>query len=232
VTALPVATALAGAVGLRVPVDVGRAEAAAAARAELGKAIFRRDGEAWPARVVDWVVAHVQQLLQRAVQAAPGGIVGILVAVALVVLVVLLVRARLGPLRRAAAQPGAVFTGRTRSSADHRAAADRAAAAGRWDEALRERFRAVVRALEERDVVEERPGRTADEAAAAAARVLPSVAASLVAGARSFDDVVYGGRPATETDDVAMRDLDRAVTAARPSFVTADAAQSGWAAVR
>src|SRR5436309_9779085 len=128
-----------------VPVDVGRDEAADAARAELGKSIYGNQGS-WVSRFLDWVVETVRNALERAVEAAPGGAVGLVVVAGLVVVVVLLVRARLGPLRRTAALPGAVFVGRTRSAADHRAAADRAAAAGRWDEAVRERFRAVARA--------------------------------------------------------------------------------------
>ena len=60
-----------------------------------------------------------------------------------------------------------------------------------------ERFRAIVRELEERAVLAEQPGRTAGEAAAAAAGRLPALAAELAAAARLFDDVRYGGRVAT-----------------------------------
>ena len=107
-------------------------------------------------------------------------------------------RCRVGPLRTAATADRWCSSGAARSAAEHRADAERAAAAGDWEEAVRQRFRALVRALEERDVLDERPGRTADEAAAEAARSMPASAAELAWAARQFDDVAYGGRHATQ----------------------------------
>ena len=66
-----------------------------------------------------------------------------------------------------------------------RAAADAAAAAGDWALAVLERFRAIVRGLEERTVLDERAARTAHEAALAAAARLPALAAELVAAGRT-----------------------------------------------
>ena len=60
-------------------------------------------------------------------------------------------------------------------------------------------MRAIVRSLEERALLDPRPGRTADEAAAEAGRALPAHADRLRAAARDFDDVTYGGRTATGT---------------------------------
>ena len=59
-------------------------------------------------------------------------------------------------------------------------------------------MRAIVRSLEERTLLDPRPGRTADEAAAEAGRPLPRHADRLRAAARTFDDVTYGGRTADE----------------------------------
>ena len=70
-----------------------------------------------------------------------------------------------------------------------------------WRVAVVERYRAVVAELEERGVIDPRPGRTADEAAADAGAVLPAVAADLGAGARLFDAVHYGNRPASADND-------------------------------
>jgi len=214
-----------------VPVDIGRDEAAAAARAELSKGIYQAQQPSWVERVLQWLQDQIRNLLERLAEAAPGGALGLLLAVLVVVLVVALLRARLGPVRRSSALPGTVFVGRSRSAAEHRQAADQAATAGRWAEAVRERFRAVVRGLEERDVLDARPGRTADEMAAAAARVLPALAGELVAGARRFDEVAYGEAEATAADDARLRALDDAVEHARPAFVVAPSTP-GWAAVR
>jgi len=87
------------------------------------------------------------------------------------------------------------------AAAEHRVAAEEAAAQRDFDRALRERFRAVLRGMEQRGVLETRRSRTADETAIDASTVLPLEAATeLHPAARSFDEVVYGGRGATEDE--------------------------------
>src|SRR6185437_11994579 len=98
--------------------------------------------------------------------------------------------------------------------AEHRLRAQQAAAAGRYDEAVRESLRAVARRLDERALVEPRPGRTADELAVEAGRLLPQLQSELVAGARTFDDVVYGPVTATAAHAEQLRRLDEQVETA------------------
>jgi hypothetical protein len=90
-----------------------------------------------------------------------------------------------------------VFGSTVLTADEHRAAAERAATAGDLAEAVRERFRAVVRELEQRGVLDPRAGRTVDEVAQEAGTALPLVADDLRGAAVQFDDVWYGGRPAT-----------------------------------
>lgn len=197
------------------PVDPGRDVAREWARRELSDPAYAKARPGLLQRLVEWVVERLQSIhVPSSLVADPRtGAVLLVVVVALVVTVVLLRTGRLrGPGRRAASE--AVFSGRALDAAAYRARADAAAAAGRWADAVRERFRAVVRALEERVVLDERPGRTADEAAAGAAAALPSLAAELAAGARLFDDVCYGDRTATAEHDDGLRRLDDAVRAA------------------
>ena len=201
---------------LDVPIDVGRQEAADAARRELSKAIYADARPSLPQRIIDWVIEHVGRALGAVAQATPGGFVSLVLLVVIVALVVFVVVRRAGLIRRTATAEVPLFIGRARSAAEYRAVADSAAASGDWDEAVRQRFRAIVRSLEERDILEPRAGRTADEAAAEAARSLPSCAAGLRAAARSFDDVAYGKRPRDQTADAALRDLDRELAATRP----------------
>ena len=144
-------------------------------------------------------------------------------AVLLVLLVVAaLVVARVaGPLRTAARTAQAarpVFADESISAAEHRRRADDHAASGRWEQAVQERFRALVRDLEERTLLDPRPGRTADEAAAEAAVVLPSHAAPLEAAARVFDDISYGGRTASAAQHEQVRALDAVLAQARPTL--------------
>jgi hypothetical protein len=202
-----------------VPVELGRDEAAQLAREELAKQVYRDAGPGLVERLVRWLLEQAGQLLDGAAGVSPGGYSGLVVVLLLVAAAVVAVRLKVGPLGRRAAREEALFVGRTRTAAQHRAAADAHAAAGAWAEAVRERLRAVVRSLEERAVLDERAGRTADEAAAEAGRALPSCAVGLRAAAVLFDEVWYGGRPAGPESYAALRDLDAQVQAARPDLV-------------
>ncbi len=204
-----------------VPIDLGRDQAAALARAELAKPVYAEQRPPLWQRALTWLIEQLSSLLSRAAHAAPGGWWGLLVLALALAAVVLLVRWRAGAVHRRAALSQPLFVGRPRSAAEHRRDAAALAAQGDYDAAVRERFRAVVRGLEERGLLDERPGRTADEAAADAGRVLPDCAVDLRSGARSFDDVVYGGHRADRARYERLRALDDAVAAARPVRVLA-----------
>jgi hypothetical protein len=199
-----------------IPVEPGRAEAAQLAREELAKQIYRDAGPGLVERLVRWLLDKAGGLLDDVAGVSPGGYAGLVVVLLLVVVAVVAVRLKVGPLGRQVARDEALFTGRARSAAEHRAAADAHAAAGQWADAVRERLRAVVRSLEERAVLDERPGRTADEAAADAGLALPSCADGLRRAARLFDEIWYGGRPAGPESDATLRALDERVRATRP----------------
>jgi hypothetical protein len=109
-----------------------------------------------------------------------------------------------------------LFEGRDRSASDHRREAERLADAGAYAEAVRERLRAIVRDLQERGIVEDLPGRTADEIARDAGEALPSAAADLRTAARLFDDIWYGGRTADRGSYDRIVEVERVVRDARP----------------
>lgn len=168
-------------------------------------------------RLINWLIERLTSIDWPSAPLS-GPQVGLVVV--LVVVVALLVAWLVaGPVRlgRAARRSAEVLdTEDTRTAAQLRAAADAAASAGDWRTAVVERFRAVVRGLEERVVIDPRPGRTAQEAAADAGARLPAQAAALRSGADLFDGVEYGDRVAGGDDDAALRALDAAVVAARP----------------
>jgi hypothetical protein len=203
-----------------VPVDLDRGAAARAAREELAKQIYREAGPSLTEKVLRWVSHYVNVVLDRAAGASPGGYVGLVGVVIVVLAIVVALRLGVGPLRRAEATETSLFVGGARSAAEHRAAADRHAAAGRWAEAVRDRLRAIITGLEERTLLDPRPGRTADEAAADAGAVVPECAVELRAAARVFDDIWYGARPADATHDALLRRLDDRVRASRPKIRT------------
>ena len=123
--------------------------------------------------------------------------VGVAMLLTVLVVLVLIIRYWRGRSVRNVASIRNVFDRKDTTAAEHRAAAEAAAASGDLAEAIRERFRAVVRELEQRGVLEPRAGRTVDEVAAEAGKALPSLADDLRGAAVSFDDVWYGGRTAT-----------------------------------
>jgi hypothetical protein len=204
-----------------VPVEPGREQARAWAVEELSRPEYRARRPGWFERLLTWLR---DQLSAVELPDGPGQAVGLVVLLLVVALAVALLLGRAGrPGRLRADRADGVFEQGVRSAAEHRAAADRAAAAGDLRTAVLERFRAVVRDLEERAVLPELPGRTADEAARAAAAVLPALREDLLRAARVFDDVRYGDRPATAEAERALRQLDDAVRRARPARVEASA---------
>jgi hypothetical protein len=200
---------------VEVPVDPDRETA----RRWLLEELSRPEYSTQPSlleRLIDWFLGLFDEV---PVLDAPGWQVA-LVAVAATAAVVLVAWWVAGPVRlaRRAARPSTVVLGDDRrSAAQLRAAADDAAARGDWSAAVLDRYRAVVRGLEERVVLDEQPGRTAQEAADAAAGRLPGSAADLHRAARLFDDVCYGTLPARQDDDAFLRALDARVEAERPA---------------
>nr|WSY54459.1 DUF4129 domain-containing protein [Streptomyces sp. NBC_00886] len=198
------------------PVTIPRDPAREAARRELSKQMYHENDPSLVQRALDAIWRWVDKLLGRASEATPGGTVGLVV----VILVVLAVGAalwwRLGTPRRQPSSAAALFDDRTRSAAEHRSAAEAHAAQGHWNPAVQERMRAIVRALEERALLDVRPGRTADEAVAEAGRALPSHTDELRAAAGHFDDVTYGGRSASEQSYRRIAELDRELERTRP----------------
>jgi hypothetical protein len=89
--------------------------------------------------------------------------------------------------------------------ADFVSLADRLAAEGRFAEAVRERLRAIVRELIDAGLIDNSPGWTVTELAAAAGAARPAVRPGLDAASRLFSDIWYGQRPASADDDRWMR---------------------------
>ncbi|KFG75204.1 DUF4129 domain-containing protein [Streptomyces mutabilis] len=215
------------------PVTIPRDPAREAARRELSKRMYHENEPGLFQRALNALWDWIDELLNRASTATPGGTLGLIVIIVAVLAVLGALWWRLGTPRRPPASAPALFDDRPRSAADHRAAADAHAAQGHWNQAVQERMRAVVRALEERALLDVRPGRTADEAAREAGRALPDHGGRLRAAARDFDDVTYGGRPGTEQSYRHLTELDRDLERSKPRLAvgavggTADATDRG-----
>jgi hypothetical protein len=194
-----------------LPVQPDRGQARSWAVQELSRREYQQAKPGLVHRFLNWLFGKITSHLGSG---APLRL-GLVVAAVIVALVVGFVIWRSGGLGRfgRARKPAAVLPDRPTTAAGHRAAADRHAAAGDWDQAVVERFRAVARGLEEEAVLRPQPGRTAYELARDGGRALPTLATDLSSAARSFDDVSYGHLPAGPDDDEFLRRVDREVVA-------------------
>ncbi|MFE9259081.1 DUF4129 domain-containing protein [Streptomyces sp. NPDC006879] len=200
------------------PVTVGRLPAREAAEHELSKPIYHEHDPGLAQRAWNAFWEWIEGLFATASRAAPGGVLGLVVIVLFVIALAAALWWRLGAPRRAATSGAALFGERPHSAAEHRACAESFARANEWTQAVQERMRALVRGLEERALLDPRPGRTADEAAAEAARALPAHTVELHSAARGFDEVTYGERTATEAEYQRLCALDLAIEAAKPTL--------------
>ncbi|KWX65979.1 DUF4129 domain-containing protein [Mycobacterium sp. NAZ190054] len=213
-------------------IDIDRDAAREAAQGELAKNIYPKPS------LTDMILDWLEELLYRLTASAskfPGGwyTVAVLV-VLLIVAVVVAVRIARRAMRsdRSAAPP--LFGDQLLSAAEHRATAERHAAAGDWAPAIRHRVRAIARRLEEDGVLDAVPGRTATELAHAAGRAVPGLAGELSTAAETFNDVTYGERPGTEPQYRMIAALDDRLGSQASGSAAAhtEAAQQPWAEVR
>jgi hypothetical protein len=211
---------------------IGRDEARELARRELDRPIYHRDDPSLLERLLRRLGEWLSELLNSMPGPGRGGSGGGWIA--LIVIMVLLLAAlafvfwAMRGRRSIGSDRDALLEEVPSTAGDHRADAARHAAEGRWADAIRERLRAVARDLEERAILDPRPGRTADELAAEAAQALPDLAEALEAGVRVFDDVWYGDRPGTREGYERLVMLDELVLGAtsRPASAPEQAATS------
>ncbi|MFJ5993463.1 DUF4129 domain-containing protein [Streptomyces sp. NPDC092370] len=205
------------------PLTTPRDPAREAARRELSKRMYHEDDPSLFQRALDAFWDWLGKLFDATSAATPGGTLGLIVIILAVIALLAALWWRLGTPRRRPTSSAALFDDRPRSAADHRATAEAHAAQGHWNQAVQERMRALVRALEERALLDVRPGRTADEAVAEAGRALPAHTDRLRTAARDFDDVTYGGRSATEQSYHRIAELDRDLERTKPQLTASGA---------
>ena len=206
---------------------IGRQAAQHLARQELAKSMYHPRTP-----FLTWLHDQLSRLFDNANASVPGGWWAIVALVALAVIVVALMLTRIGPVARSRRRDalGPLTGAVTLTAREHRDLAERHAAAGDYSGAIEEYLRAVAAGLEERAILQPAPGRTADELATQAGRLLPAHAAELGAAARLFDDVRYGGRAGTAANAGRLRDLEAAIRATQAT-VRAAAGTPATAAV-
>lgn len=208
---------------MKVPVEIGRDQARRLAERELDKPVYQANEPSELERRIEQVIELIADLLLRADDTTVSGWFGLVIVAALVVLVIVLVRHRAGALQRTRRRTDAALLDATAAvtAAEQRVRARRHAEAEEWAEAVRARMRAIALGLEERALLDRRPGRTADEIAREAAASLPGHTGELHQAARIFDDVWYGGRAADREAYDRITRVDERIHDAKPSFARA-----------
>jgi hypothetical protein len=216
-----------------VSVEIDRDAAHDAAQRELNKPIYPRPS--LMDRLLGWVDELLYKLMTEGAS-LPGGWFTLTVLLLLVaVAVVVAVRVAMRTMRTNRGGDATLFGTHELTSAEHRAAAEEAAALGVWAAAIRHRLRAVARHLEETGILNPVPGRTATELARDAGAAIAGLDTELRRAAEAFNDVTYGERPGTESAYRTVADLDDHLRF-RTSGVDTDAGVPGtfetWADVR
>ncbi len=182
-----------------IPVDPDADTAREWARDELSKQEYQgADSTNWLERFMEWV-QHLLNNIGDGIGGTWGGwgtLAAVLIGAGLIALVVWLV---VGPLRRSRTRAVADddLGDPNVSSAQLLASARAAADAGDWRTAVIEAYRALIRSLAEREVIDAKPGMTAFEAALAASAALPQLSRDVANDADVFDAVRYGHLTAT-----------------------------------
>jgi len=214
-------------------IDIDRDAAHEAAQRELAKPIYPK--ASLTERLSEWLDELIYRLIQKG-STLPGGWLTITVlSILVIVAVVVAVRIARRTMRTNRSVTRGLFGGHILSAAEHRVTAEQYAAERDWASAIRHRLRAIARQLEEDDVVNPVPGRTANELANDAGTELPGFAHDLSRSATIFNDVTYGEQPGSESGYRLIADLDeRLQHHSVPSAGTnnAAAATETWAPLR
>ncbi len=184
---------------------IGRRAAQRLARHELAEMSI------WQ-RIWQWLT----RLPGAAGSLVPGGWFGLIALAVLAVLAITIVVFWARPARSRRATAESVLGGEPLTARDYRRAADLRAAAGDYAGAVIEGVRAIAAELDERGVLQPRPGRTADELAFEAGSELPGLADDLRTVTQLFDDIRYGDRAGNLTGYQLVSRVDQEVRAARP----------------
>ena len=137
-----------------VPLRPDREQAREWAQTELLRPEYQAERPSLIRRLIDWVIEQFDRL--TGVSGLPGNIAVAILAVLLIALVGYLLW-RTGGLRRnrRRGEQDDLFEGTERTAAQYRAAADAAQASGDLATAVLERFRGIVRDLQERALLDQ-----------------------------------------------------------------------------
>jgi hypothetical protein len=195
------------------PLDPSGADARSKLRRELVHPEYHQQNLIQ--EIFNWLLRKVGGGIDRAGQSSPlSTLMAMLIGLALVALVVWLA-SRARRTARVNEEKRAVLTDEVVTAAELRARAEAALEAGRYAEAVVDGFRALAVRQVERGRLADTPGATAHEVAEELAQEHTGLADRVHRGARLFDEVLYGDRPATREQAVSVLALDDDLAGAR-----------------
>jgi hypothetical protein len=198
------------------PLDPGAHTAQEWLRHELAKPEYQAAKPTWFDRVAQQISEWFASLGANVSGDAAWILASIGIAIAAAIIVGAFVVFGLPRLRRRTPTSVVFEEDDGRSTADLRRDASSSAAGGRYDDAVRDLFRAIARSLGERTIVLLLPGTTSQELATEASVALPAYGERLHAAAVLFDGVRYLGRSARAADYEALVALDHELARATP----------------
>jgi hypothetical protein len=188
------------------PLDPSGSEARAKLRRELLRPEYHDQNLLQ--RFLEWVTRKVSSGIDQASQAPPLSTLMAMIVFVALALALAWLASQARRTARDRGQKAAVLTDEVVSADELRARAEAALEAGRFEEAVVEGFRAVAARQVERGRLTDTPGATAHEVAETLAQEYPAMAARVRSGARLFDEVLYGDRPATRDQAMSVLALD------------------------
>lgn len=182
---------------------------------ELSKPIYA-DARNWLWDQLNKLLDWLQNTPDPSTTPVSGG-TGLWIGFGIAAVLAVVIWALMGPLRAERRTRPQLFGDEELTATDLRGRASELAAASQWGPALIELFRAMIRSLSERAIIEEFAGMTADEASALAAVRLPELAGRLTQAANDFDAIAYGDQPGTLAQYQRLVELDAEVAQTRPA---------------
>lgn len=181
----------------------------------LSEARYDRPPESIPERILGWFADRIADVLSTLVGTGAGTVVAWIVVLGAIGAIAYLV-IRHGRVVRADLPVGgapSAMVELSRSPAEWLAEAEELEGAGRWKEALRCRYRALVGDLVRRGAIPDQPGRTAREHVRDVEESRPHAAPAMAAATDLFEAAWYGDEPTGPSGSKRFQDLAAEVLA-------------------
>ena len=180
---------------------------------ELSKPGYSTQPSLWE-RFQEWLQNLFGQI--RPGSASASWMLWILLAVLALVLAIIVIRLLRPERRRRGTRVGAVLDDSGRSAQEYRRDARAALQRGDFDTALLDSVRAIAAGASERVILEDSPGRTANELGQELRAAFPGHESALLALMRDFDGIRYGQEHASAPQASAAIDLESTLTDTAP----------------